>query len=96
MNGTVFRHPCLKILIFLLRYSAQKNKIVIFISKLCLQTAKRVFINQRTVYEYVIILFNQDFFEDQVYDWGRFQKTGSHTRTKNNLKIPPLLIEINS
>ena len=35
--------------------------------------------NERTVYtmyEYVI------FFKDQVYDWGRFQKTGSHTPTK--------------
>ena len=33
--------------------------IVILICKLCLQTAKRVYKNQRTVYEYVNILFNQ-------------------------------------
>ena len=34
-------------------------KIVIFICKLCLQTAKKVYKNQRTLYEYVNILFNQ-------------------------------------
>ena len=28
------------------------------------------------------------FFEDQVYDWGRFKKTGPHTHTKNTLKYP--------
>ena len=28
------------------------------------------------------------FFEDQVYDWGRFQKTDMHTRTKITLKLP--------
>ena len=38
-----------------------ETKIVIFICKLCLQTAKRVYKNQRTlqVYGYVNILFNQ-------------------------------------
>ena len=36
---------------------SSETKIVIFICKLCLQTAKRVY--QRTVYEYVNILFNQ-------------------------------------
>ena len=41
--------------------------------------------NQRTVYECVSILINQQvyewvyFFIDQVYDWGRFQKFGPHT-----------------
>ena len=29
------------------------------------------------------------FFEDQVYDWGRFQKTGQHTCAKITLKLPP-------
>ena len=32
---------------------------------------------------------NRSFFEDQVYDWGRFQKTGRHTLTKITLKLPP-------
>ena len=55
---------------------SSETKIVIFICKLCLQTAKRVYKNQRKVYEYVNI-FNQVFeqvifFEDQVYDRGRF------------------------
>ena len=50
---------------------SSETKIVIFIRKRCLQTAKRVYKNQRTVYEYVSILFNQVyeeviFFEDQV------------------------------
>ena len=27
------------------------------------------------------------FLEDQVYDWGRFQKTGLHTRTKITLPL---------
>ena len=27
-------------------------------------------------------------FEDHVYDWGRFQKTGLHTRTKITSKLP--------
>ena len=56
---------------------SSETKIVIFICKFCLQTAKRIlYKNQRTVYEYVNILFNQVlwighfFFEDQVYDWG--------------------------
>ena len=35
------------------------TKIVIFICKLYLQTAKRVYKNQRTVYKYVNIRFNQ-------------------------------------
>ena len=30
------------------------------------------------------------FFEDQVYDWGRFQKTGPHTRTKITPMLSPL------
>ena len=73
---------------------SSETKIVIFICKLSLQTAKRVYKNQRTVYEYVNILFNQVyeqvfFSEDQVYDLGRFSKTGQHTRTKINLKLPP-------
>ena len=29
------------------------------------------------------------FFEDQVYDWGRFQKTNSHTRTNYPQVTPP-------
>ena len=29
------------------------------------------------------------FFEDQVYDWGRFQNTCPHTRTKITLKLHP-------
>ena len=54
-----------------------ETQIVEFMCKLCLQTAKRVYKNQRTVYEYVNIFFKQVyewaiFFEDQVYDWGRF------------------------
>ena len=32
---------------------------------------------------------DRTFFEDQVYDWGRFQKTGPHTHTKITLKLPP-------
>ena len=35
------------------------------------------------VYEWVC------FFKGQVYDWGRFRNTGSHTRTKT--KITPKL-----
>ena len=31
------------------------------------------------------------FFEDQVYDMGRFQKTGPHTRIKITPKLPPPL-----
>ena len=38
------------------------------------------------VYEWVI------FFED----WDRFKKTGSHTRTKMTLKLPPPPPRINS
>ena len=38
---------------------SSETKIVIFICKLCLQTAKRVYKNQRTVHEYVNSLFNQ-------------------------------------
>ena len=50
--------------------------------------------DQRTVYEWVNILINQVyervyFFNDQVYDWGRFQKVGPHTRTTFNLKLTP-------
>ena len=33
--------------------------------------------------------YPQVFFKDQVYDWGRFQKTGLHIRTKITLKLPP-------
>ena len=68
---------------------------VIIICKLCLLTAKRVYKNQITVYEYVNIFFlikymkRSFFFEDQVYDWGRFQKTCSHSRTKITPKYPP-------
>ena len=29
------------------------------------------------------------FFEDQVYDWGRFQKTNSHTGTNYPQVTPP-------
>ena len=29
------------------------------------------------------------FFEDQVYDWGRFRNTLVHTRTKITFKLPP-------
>ena len=47
-----------KTLIFAQIFSSE-TKIVIFICKLCLQTAKRVYKNQRTVYEYVNILLNQ-------------------------------------
>ena len=72
-----------------------RNKIVIFICKRCLRTAKRSNKNQRTVYEYVNILFNQVyekviFFEDKVYDWGRFKKKiGSHTVQTLPQVIPP-------
>ena len=38
---------------------SSETKIVKFICKLCLQTAKKVYKNQRTVYEHVNILFNQ-------------------------------------
>ena len=31
---------------------------------------------------------NRSFFEDQVYDWGRFKKAGSHTRTKITPSYP--------
>ena len=94
MNGPIFCHPCLKILIFLLNIFSSETKIVIFICKLCLKTAKRVYKNQRTLYEYVNILFNQVyeqviFFEDQVLDWGRLQNTGSHTCTKITIKLHP-------
>ena len=34
-------------------------------------------------------LFFIFFCEDQVYEWGRFQKTGSHTRTKITPSYPP-------
>ena len=29
------------------------------------------------------------FFKDWVYDWGLFQNTGSHTRTKITPELPP-------
>ena len=29
------------------------------------------------------------FFKGQVYDWGWFQNTGSHTRTKSTRELPP-------
>ena len=60
MNGPIFRHPCLKIqctYIFAQVFSSE-TKIVEFICKLCLQTAKRVYKNQRT-YEYINILLNR-------------------------------------
>ena len=38
---------------------SSETKIEKFICKLCLQTAKRVYKNQKTVFEYVNILFNQ-------------------------------------
>ena len=68
MNGPIFGHLCLKILIFLQIFSSE-TKIVIIICKLRLQTAKRVYKNQRTVYEYVNILFYQ------VYEEVIFSKT---------------------
>ena len=40
-----------------------------------------ILINQ--VYEWVY------FFNDQVYDWGRFQKFGPHTRTTITPQLPP-------
>ena len=52
--------------------------------------------SQRAVYDYVNILDDQvyvfewvRFFEGQVYEWGRFWITGSHTRTKITPKLPP-------
>ena len=76
-----------------------RNQIVIFTCKLCLQTAKRVYKTQRTVYENVSILFNQEyewviFFEDHVYDWGKIKKTSPQTHTKITLKLPPPLPEL--
>ena len=59
MNGPVFWYPCLINLIFFAQIFSSETKIVIFICKFCLQTAKRVYKNQRTVYEYVNVLFNQ-------------------------------------
>ena len=67
-------------------FSSETN-IVIF--NLCLQTAKRVYKNQITVYEYVNILFNQ------VYEYVIFLKikymigVGSRNRTKITPKLPP-------
>ena len=54
MNGPMFDNTHIFAQIF-----SSETKIVIFICKLCLQTAKRVYKIQRTVYEYVNILFNQ-------------------------------------
>ena len=81
MNGPIFDH-FLTSLFEKTHICAQifssEAKIVIYICKLCLQTAKVVYKNQRTVYEYVNILFNHMnrsfFFEDPVYDWGIFKK----------------------
>ena len=47
------------------------------------------------MYKYVYILFKSSiwisnfFFEDHVYDWVGFKKTGLNPRTKNTLKLPP-------
>ena len=57
MNGPIFWHPYLKILIFCPDIQL-RTKIVKSICELRLQIAKRVK-NQRRVYEYVNILFNQ-------------------------------------
>ena len=58
MNGLIFWHPYLKILIFLLRYSAQKPKSYIYLWTLLTDSEEGI-TNQRTVYEYVKIMFNQ-------------------------------------
>ena len=47
--------------------------------------------------EWVNILINQvyelvDFFNDHVYDWGRLQKIGPHTRTTNTSQLPPEML----
>ena len=65
----------------------------IYLQTLFTDSKEGIYKNQRTVYyEYVNILFNQEyglviFFVDQVNDWGRFQRTGPHTRTKITLKL---------
>ena len=61
---------------------SSETKIVIFICKFCLPTANRVCQYQRTVYEYVKILFNQ------VYEWIIFFNWLAH-RTKITLKLHP-------
>ena len=96
MNGPVFLYPCLKTHIFAKIFSSETN-IVIFICKFCLQTAKRVYKIQRTLYEYVIILFNQVYekvilFEVQVYDWGRFPKIACTSIPKLPPSKPPSTI----
>ena len=73
---------------------SSETKIVIFICKLCLQTARRVCKIQRTVCEYVNILFNQVYekviFSKTEYMIGvGFTKAGSQTRTKITPKLPP-------
>ena len=74
---------------------SSETKIVIFICKLYLQTAKRVYKNGRTVFEYVNILFNQVyewviFLEDQVYDWERFKKNWPAHPYQNHPQVTPL------
>ena len=62
---------------------------------ICLTTSNKwVQKNQRAVYEWVNILDDLVyewvcFFTGQVYEWGRFQTTGSHTRTKITPKLTP-------
>ena len=56
---------------------------------------KRVQKNQTAVYEWVNIsddLLHKwvRFFKGQVYEWGRFPNTGSHTHTKITLQLPRL------
>ena len=92
-----FLTSCLKIHkcthIFAQIFSSE-TKIVIFICKLCLQTAKRVCKNQRTVCEYVNILFNQ-VYEKVILSKTKYMirvgfiKTCSQTRTKIIPKLPP-------
>ena len=61
----------------------------------------RVYKNQRTVHEYVNILFNQVyewviFFEDQVYDWDLFQKLARTPVLKLPSSPPPPPPEVTS
>ena len=51
--------PLFENILFFSQISSSETEIVIFICKLSLQTAKKVYKNQKTVYEHVNILFNQ-------------------------------------
>ena len=59
MNGPIYLISLFDNTRILAQIFSSETKTVIFTCKLCLQTAKRVYKNQRTVYKYVNILFNQ-------------------------------------